>query len=55
MFTDLVHDIQLIATTKSDARHIIDIDPQLRKKEHEMVQKEYLRLTSTDAHYMSIA
>ncbi|MFZ9814558.1 MAG: DNA helicase RecG, partial [Candidatus Kapaibacteriota bacterium] len=55
MFTDLVNDIELIAKTKSDAAELIRRDPQLRLNEHLMVQKEFLRLKSTDAHYMSIA
>lgn len=55
MFTDLVNDIELIAKTKSDAAELIRRDPQLRLTEHLMVQKEFLRLKSTDAHYMSIA
>ncbi len=55
VFTDLVNDIPMIQMTKTDAAHIIAKDPQLRLPEHSPVHKEFLRLKSTDAHYMSIA
>ena len=55
MFTDLVNDIPLIQQTKSDAAQIITHDPQLRLPEHFCVQQEYMRLKTSDAHYMSIA
>ena len=41
--------------TKSDAALIISKDPQLRLPENIPVHTEYIRLKSSDIHYMSIA
>lgn len=55
LFTDLVNDIPMIQMTKSDAALIISKDPQLRSPENIPVHTEYIRLKSSDIHYMSIA
>lgn len=55
VFANLVTDIEWIALSRDEAMALIERDPQLRRPEHEVLRREFLRRYREDFGYLDVA